>query len=130
MEPIKIWIPIRPIPAPRPRVTRNGTYNDPKYTNYKKAISLVAKSKFKTPIDSAIFMKIELFFSIPKSWSKAKKEEAKWHTSRPDADNLAKGIKDALNGIAYVDDAQVCFMQVRKQYAQEDGILIEILDLI
>lgn len=27
-----IWIEARPVPAPRPRVTKYGTYNDPKYT--------------------------------------------------------------------------------------------------
>lgn len=126
---MKLWIPIKPIPAPRPRVTRNGTYNDQKYTNYKKAISMVAKSKIKEPSDAPIFMKIEFFFEIPKSWSKAKREAAKWHTSRPDLDNLQKGIKDSLNGVAYIDDAQVCFMQVWKQYAQENGILIEIEEI-
>ena len=79
--------------------------------------------------EKPIFMKLEFFFAIPKSWSKAKKESAKWHVFKPDSDNLAKGIKDALNGIAYVDDAQVCFLQVRKQYAQTNGILIEIEEL-
>ena len=127
---MNLWIPIKPQPAPRPRVTRNGTYNDPKYTNYKKAISLIAKSKFKTPSTSPIFMKIEFFFEIPKSWSKVKKDGAKWHISRPDMDNLVKGVKDALNGIAYRDDAQVCFLQARKQYAQTSGILIEIEEIL
>jgi len=116
--------------APRPRVTRNGTYNDPKYTNYKKAIALIAKSKFKKPSDKPIFMKLDFFFDIPKSWSKSKKESAKWHVFKPDSDNLAKGVKDALNSIAYVEDAQVCFLQVRKQYAQNNGILIEIEGIV
>lgn len=126
---MKLWIPIRPLGAPRPRVTRNGTYNDPKYTNYKKAIALIAKTKFKTPSDKPIYLKIDFFFEIPKSWSKAKREAAKWHVFKPDADNAGKGVLDALNGIAYVDDAQVCFMQVRKQYAQVEGIAIEIEEI-
>ena len=110
-------------------VTRNGTYNDPKYTNYKKAIALISQHKFGVS-EKPIFMKLDFFFETPKSWSKAKKESAKWHVFKPDSDNLAKGVKDALNGIAYVDDAQVCFLQVRKQYAQNDGILIEIEEIV
>ena len=31
-----------------------------------------------------------------------------WKTSKPDLDNLVKTIKDALNGVAYHDDSQVC----------------------
>ncbi len=91
---------------------------------------MIAKSKIKTPTMSPIFMKIEFFFEIPKSWSKVKKDGAKWHISRPDTDNLVKGVKDALNGIAYRDDAQVCFLQARKQYAQTSGILIEIEEIL
>ena len=127
---MKIFIPIKPMGAPRPRVTRNGTYNDLKYTNYKKAIALISNSKFKIPSNAPFFMKLDFFFEIPKSWSKAKKESAKWHVFKPDSDNLAKGVKDALNGIAYVDDAQVCFLQIRKQYAQSEGILIEIEEIM
>lgn len=126
---IRLWIPIEPMGAPRPRVTRYGTYNDPKYTSYKYAIALVAKSK-KIPLSiSPISLKIDFFFTTPKSWSKKKKECAKWHTSKPDLDNLEKGIKDALNGIAYKDDSQVCYLFARKQYAQSCGVLIEIEEI-
>ena len=122
---MKIFIPIDPMAAPRPRVTRNGTYNDPKYTNYKNAISLMAKSKCTISL-LPIYMKIDFFFTTPKSWSQKKKDAAKWHTLKPDIDNLQKGVKDALNGIAYNDDSQVCLVQARKQYATSSGILIEI----
>ena len=37
-------------------------------------------------------------------------------TTVPDADNCAKMILDALNGIAYLDDAQVASLSVRKVY--------------
>ena len=38
-------------------------------------------------------------------------------TSRPDCDNLAKSICDALNGIAWLDDKQIVALDVRKIYA-------------
>ena len=124
----RLFIPITPMAAPRPRVTRNGTYNDPKYTNYKKAIALIAKSKFKVS-DKPIGMYVDFYFEQPKSWSKKKKEETLWHTSKPDIDNLQKGVKDALNGIAYIDDSQVCYVIARKQYSFRVGIMIEIKEL-
>lgn len=124
------FIKIKPKPAPRPRVTRNGTYNDKSYTEYKNAIKLAYISVHgKTQNTNPIMMVLEFFFETPKSWSKKKKEDAKWHISRPDADNLSKSIKDALNGVAYKDDSQVCFLQVRKQYARFNGVKIEITEI-
>jgi len=123
---ITTFIKIKPKPAPRPRVTRRGTYNPREYTDYKEVIRLAYVSKNKGyPSEKPIAIKLDFFFKIPKSWSKTKKENAGWHISRPDADNLAKSIKDALNGVAYKDDSQVCHLQVRKQYAQFDGVRIE-----
>ena len=130
------FIKIKPKPAPRARTVRSKnsgrvhTYNDETYTQYKQAIQLAYKAIHgTTPTENPIFMKLEFFYQIPKSWSKKKKESAKWHISRPDSDNLVKGIMDALNGIAYRDDSQVCFLQVRKQYAQFDGVKIEIEEM-
>ena len=126
-----VFIEVRPMPAPRPRVTRNGTYNKKEYTQYKELIRLAYVSVNKGhPIESPMFMKIEFFFKIPNSWSKRKKEAAKWHTSRPDTDNLVKSIKDALNGVAYKDDSQVCYLQARKQYAAFDGVKIELAEIL
>ena len=122
-----VWIKIRPKAAPRPRFSRNGTYNPAEYTNYKKAIALIAKTKFEKK-DTPITMKIEFFFKVPKSWSKAKKENIPHHTSKPDVDNLVKSVKDALNGVAYKDDSQVVSIFARKQYAQEDAVFIEVME--
>ena len=36
------------------------------------------------------------------------------HTKRPDADNVAKAIMDALNGHAYNDDSAIALLTVRK----------------
>lgn len=123
----RVFIEIKPKAAPRPRVTRNGTYNPKSYTDYKKAIALISKTKFKKSSEP-LKMHIDFFFKIPKSWSKVKKENIPHHTSRPDIDNLIKSIKDALNGVAYDDDSQVVSIFARKQYADRDGVLIEIIE--
>lgn len=38
--------------------------------------------------------------------------------TKPDADNIAKLVLDALNGLAWRDDAQVCDLSVRKVYGR------------
>lgn len=125
---MKLFYPIKPKAAPRPRVTKNGTYNSKEYTQYKNGLAMLAKTRIKEPTDKPVYMKIEFFFKIPKSWNRLKRETAKWHTGKPDIDNLQKAIKDALNGVAYKDDSQVCFVKARKQYAQDDGVLVEVIE--
>lgn len=43
-----------------------------------------------------------------------------------DLDNIAKTILDALNGIAYKDDKQVCELYVRKEYSQTNEEYVEV----
>lgn len=52
------------------------------------------------------------------------------HTSKPDLDNLAKMILDALNGTAYYDDSHVSDFRISKEYAASDqGWHIQVHDL-
>ena len=39
---------------------------------------------------------------------------------KPDADNIAKVVCDALNKVAYDDDTQICNLYVCKRYTKED----------
>ena len=50
-----------------------------------------------------------------------------FHTSTPDLDKLVRCVKDALKGIAYRDDSQVCrMMHVVKAYGDHPGVKITI----
>ena len=55
---------------------------------------------------------------LPKS--KAKGVESEPDTVRPDADNIAKLVLDALNGIAWADDSQVTHLEVRQHDRKRD----------
>ena len=122
-----IIIPIKPKPAPRPRVTRRGAYNPKEYTDYKSIIGLAYKAKFGAEKSTKpITLAVEFIFKYPKSWSKKKKDETLYHTSKPDVDNLVKSIKDALNGIAYIDDSQVWNIQASKRYDNFEAVKIKI----
>lgn len=50
-----------------------------------------------------------------------------WHTTKPDATKLLRAIEDALTGIAWHDDAQICKQEVEKVYrVNEVGALVQI----
>lgn len=46
--------------------------------------------------------------------------------TKPDLDNVAKVILDALNGIAYHDDSQVSRLLIEKRYAEEPRVEVMI----
>lgn len=52
----------------------------------------------------------------------------RYHTKRPDVDNLAKAIKDALKGIVYADDSQIVEAHLYKEYGEPE-VIIEIKTL-
>jgi Holliday junction resolvase RusA-like endonuclease len=49
-----------------------------------------------------------------------------WPVKKPDADNIAKIICDALNGIAYRDDTQIISLKVLKIYDKGSGVQVKI----
>lgn len=65
---------------------------------------------------------INVYFPRPKRLMRAKDPDfAIWHTSKPDRDNVDKGILDALKGIIFIDDAQVCMGEIKKFYHEKGG---------
>ena len=80
--------------------------------------------------DSYVRLGVLAFYSIPKSWTKAKQQQAREGALRPsvkpDADNIIKAAADALNGVAYTDDTQVVEVFARKYYSDHPRIEIYI----
>ena len=81
-------------------------------------------------IDYQLEMRIDVFFTIPKSFSKTKAALALTRQIRPivkpDWDNISKNICDALNGIAYPDDKAIVSGSVNKYYSDMDYVNVEI----
>lgn len=51
------------------------------------------------------------------------------HIKKPDRDNLDKAVLDALTGIFWIDDCQVCDGRIRKRIASGDeseGVFVSI----
>ena len=126
---IKIDLP--PLAAPRPRFSKFGTYNNPKYTNYKKAFSLLAKRQCKSYFEGATRLEVTFYMQIPKSLSKKKQNEliGQYHIKKPDTDNLIKTVKDALNEVLYKDDSIICEVEAKKIYSDEPRVEFKLISL-
>jgi len=122
---------IEPKATPRPRVARFGAYYPKSYTQYKKKLEQLAPLVCKSHFKGAIAMKIHFFMPIAKSLSKIKREEliGQFHIKKPDCDNLAKGIKDCLEGVAFGNDSQISELRIKKTYDTNPRIEVEIWEL-
>lgn len=78
-------------------------------------------------------MRIVATYKPPKSWSDKRRREAvdshEWKLTKPDADNVAKLVADALNGIVYADDNAITRLEVVKLYGNEDETAIYIHEI-
>ncbi|MCL1789899.1 MAG: RusA family crossover junction endodeoxyribonuclease [Peptococcaceae bacterium] len=113
---IYLEIPGVPVAQGRPRATINPwphVYDPEKSRAYKEYVKNTAKEQMggNPPLDGPVVLGVAVYRPIPKSWAKKKRLDAiKGRikpTSRPDLGNYIKGIEDALNGVAWLDDSQV-----------------------
>jgi len=83
-----------------------------------------------TAIEGPVRVDIAFFFPRPKSHFTAKglrPTAPKWHTAKPDRDNLDKLVLDGLTQLGFWrDDSQVCQGFISKAYAEKPGAAIEI----
>ena len=102
------------------------------YENLVKLSFQQAKPSDYNLFDQAVTMTILAYFAIPKSFSKKKQNEAIEGRisplTKPDADNIAKIICDALNDIAYKDDTQIVELTIIKKYASEPKVKITLCE--
>ncbi len=137
MKQIRFEVPGAPFGKERPKFARRGnytkTYTPKKTLQHEKEVVAaymeVAKGrKFEkgTPLD----IRIIAYYPIPKSTSKKKQREMLEHrlrpTVKPDLDNVAKLVYDALNGVAWYDDNAIVDTQVRKFYSDMPRVDVSI----
>lgn len=125
-----------PVGKARPRFTRWGGVYTPSATHMaerKLAVSCkMALVGLVTPTGAPVRVAIRANFAIPASVSQKKRAEMLGMpvTKKPDADNVAKLVLDALNGIAYADDKQVFSVSIEKKYAAEDSIAVDVFETL
>lgn len=133
---IKFEILGQPIAKQRPRMTRAGiAYTPAKTVNYETVVKYTYQSLYahREPIMGHIKASITAVFPVPKSYSKKKTAELLSghhnYDKKPDCDNLAKIILDALNGIAYKDDSQVTVLHITKEYGTQPKVIVELEEI-
>ena len=120
-----------PIAQPRHRIAARGRYakayipRDHAIHGWKWAIEEAAREQAErggwVPVKGEpLAVVMRFYFKQPKS------NRSRHHVQRPDLDNLAKAVLDALHGIAFLDDAVVDEMKLRKQWREKPGLWVEV----
>jgi Holliday junction resolvase RusA-like endonuclease len=141
---VKFTVYGKPKGKGRPRFTQHGSPYTPQSTvdfeNLVKVeyVNQCGETKLEGPMEAEILA----VFPIPKSVSKKQYkdmvEKTKRYTSKPDGDNVLKGVLDSLNHISYGDDSYVTDIVVRKRYGEHPRVDVtlrevdeyELLDII
>lgn len=101
---------------PRPRFTvRNGhpvPYADSKQKAYESIIANAYREAGGRLLTGPVSVAIGITRALPQRTPKGIESEQDTH--KPDVDNVAKSVLDALNGVAYKDDSQVVGLTVTK----------------
>lgn len=118
----------------RPRVNMytGRVYTPGKTKDYEFLVQQYFKMKYQRyeMLEGRLSINIIAYLKIPKSTSKAKVEEMLENkispTKKPDVDNIAKSILDAMNNFVFKDDNQVSKISVEKRFALEEKAVIEV----
>lgn len=117
---LRFTIPGEPVAWARARLSGRAHFTPGKQRAAAGLIQVIAAEAMAgaAPIEAPVAVTITAVWPWPKSMSDKKKMLAGAHykVSKPDADNIAKLVGDALNGIVWRDDALVARLNVQKQY--------------
>lgn len=135
---VRLTIPGEPQGKGRHRAVRRGdhiaTYTPRKTKDYEDEVRFCYRQEYGDlmafAVDEPVSATIIAAFGIPKSASKKCKVEMMagrvLPTKKPDTDNIAKIVLDALNGLAYPDDKQVVELHVIKVYDLVGCVTVEL----
>lgn len=141
MGPVKFTVPGQPKGKARARTVRRGGGKSFSYTpegtilyeNLIKTCYLQDAGHVLFNDGQPLAVDIIAFYEVPKSYSKKKKREMLdgqlYPTKKPDIDNIAKCVLDALNKLAYRDDTQVVKLHMEKHYAEIPRVEVEIREV-
>ena len=132
-------VPGAPVGKGRPRFARVGkamrAYTPAATKSYEKVVALLARASLgsRGPLHGALAVRIDAWCPIPSSWSRRKHVRALGEqllpTTKPDIDNVAKAVLDALNKIAFADDAQIVHLTCSKRYGSEPRLEVTVREI-
>lgn len=135
---IECYIPGQAVPQLRPRIVRKGQHyglaEQQKVREWKAYVRFIfaseAQKKGWQASKRPIVLSLTFYMQAPSSFSRKKQIVAmsgEIHpTAKPDLDNLIKGVIDALNGTAWIDDSCIVELRAKKQYSETPGVIIEV----
>lgn len=101
------------------------SYTPPKTAAYERFVRECYLKAKQPKLTGALKVMLLVYLPIPKSTPKktaALMRDGKIrHVKRPDSDNIAKSILDALNGVAFDDDSAVYILFIAKRYEDDKG---------
>ncbi len=113
-------LPVSPVPASRPRVTRRGhVYYGKNYSNFRtEAGHILEEINFPDPcpLSEVFHLDVTFFCKRPKTTKK--------QAPRGDIDNYLKTL-DVFNTILWKDDDQIISVTARKEFSDEPRIELE-----
>ena len=124
-----------PVAQARPKFARAGNhviaYDPAKSRSYKQDVKMAAlEVRPERPLECPLSLTVKVFRSIPKGFSKKKAARALAGelrpATKPDLDNIVKGLKDALKGVVWCDDSQVVNLTAGKWYSDRPRVEITI----
>lgn len=110
---IQFQIPLDPVPASRPRVTRQGfSYYEQPYRGFKDELKdwLTEAWEGQPVIDYEVVVTVVCWVPPP--------QKTKLPSPRPDVDNYLKAVLDGMNKVVFKDDSLVKKAIVEKHWAQ------------
>ena len=124
---IKFTIPGKPVALKRHRPSARGGYYDPSSKDKKQIWLQIARFKPKQPLAGDIFMKVIFHMPYKKYMYRTGKyshllkdsyKDMKYHSYKPDLDNLVKMVADVIQPQMICDDSQICWLSAVKQYGE------------
>lgn len=119
---------------PRFNIKTKKTYTPNDTVKYEKSVKEAYKKKYDNlQLEGPIKADIVGIFPIPESTNKKNKfamiNGKIRYTKKIDADNLAKSVLDALNGVAYKDDSQIYSLNVIKKYGIDPRVDVSLTEV-
>ncbi len=107
--------------------------NAAKQRPWASAITLAARDAMRGESPVAGPCRLEILFTMPrpkrhyrtgKYAAELRPDAERLHITKPDKDKLDRCVMDALTGVAWRDDSQVCWSESKKQYGDNPGAAI------